>query len=217
MNRKHYVLTTTLLLLVINLFAQSPSKPFNKGNFKIDFGYARLMQDNSTFDYSDYRINAGYGLTEWCVAGVFSSFGTHHYYAAFGLGMLEDTLSNTDSDYYNGEVTECYFHYGLQVELHPLSAFLPSFYYADLYCRGEIGMRTVTEHFVPAYDGPLAQPVRNNFLYGGSIGLALNPSRHFGVFYELAFNNLNKMGIYTEDAMELKTKPIHRFGLNIRF
>ncbi|MBQ7551140.1 MAG: hypothetical protein IJT04_06405, partial [Bacteroidales bacterium] len=58
-------------------------------------------------------------------------------------------------------------------------------------------------------------PVRNSFLYGGSVGLAINPSKYFGVFYELAFDNLNKE--YKPKTDEIKTKALHRFGLNVRF
>ncbi len=61
-----------------------------------------------------------------------------------------------------------------------------------------------------------AERVHNSFLYGGSIGLAVNPSRYFGAFYELAYNNLNKEMI-DFFANEIRMKPIQRFGLNIRF
>jgi len=88
-------------------------------------------------------------------------------------------------------------------------------YFVDIYCRGELGMRTVTEQYKLDYDGPSAEPVRNSFLYGGSVGLAINPSKYFGIFYELTFDNLNKE--YKPKIGEIKTKAIHRFGLNVRF
>ena len=110
---------------------------------------------------------------------------------------------------------ERYYHYGLNAELHPLTFLLPNFYFIDIYCRGELGIRTVKEQYIPDYDGPSAEPVRSNFLYGGSVGVAVNPTKYFGIFYELACDNLNKE--YDPKTDEMKAKAIHRFGLNVRF
>lgn len=189
-------------------------KPFNKGNFKIDASYSRMMQKVPFSDYPDFRVGVGYGITNWCVVGVFGSFGTHE-----GFVQIGSTVQDADTTYnqvlFEGTQIERYYHYGIDAELHPLTLLLPNFYFVDIYCRGELGMRTVTEQYKPDYDGPSAEPVRNNFLYGGSIGLAINPSKYFGVFYELAFDNLNKE--YKPKTGEIKAKAFHRFGLNVRF
>ena len=191
-------------------------KPFNKGNFKIDASYSRMMQKVPISDYPDFRVGVGYGITNWCVVGVFGSFGTHESLMIIGGGTM---YNGTDTIYepllFDGKMIERYYHYGIDAELHPLTLLLPNFYFVDVYCRGELGMRTVTEQYKPDYDGPSAEPVRNSFLYGGSVGLAINPSKYFGVFYELAFDNLNKE--YKPKTDEIKTKAIHRFGLNVRF
>ena len=208
-----------LLLLSCTAFAQTnlpftSLKPFNKGNFKIDASYSRMMQKVPFSDYPDFRVGVGYGITNWCVVGVFGSFGTHE-----GFVQIGSTVQDADTTYnqvlFEGTQIERYYHYGIDAELHPLTLLLPNFYFVDIYCRGELGMRTVTEQYKPDYDGPSAEPVRNNFLYGGSIGLAINPSKYFGVFYELAFDNLNKE--YKPKTDEIKTKAIHRFGINVRF
>lgn len=215
---KKLVLLAALLLPVM-AYAQrdipfTSSKPFNKGNFKIDASYSQLMQKIPYSDYPDFRVGVGYGITNWCVVGVFGSFGTHE-----GFVQIGSTVQDADTTYnqvlFEGTQIERYYHYGIDAELHPLTLLLPNFYFVDIYCRGELGMRTVTEQYKPDYDGPSAEPVRNNFLYGGSIGLAINPSKYFGVFYELAFDNLNKE--YKPKTDEIKTKAIHRFGLNVRF
>lgn len=219
MNKSFYLLA--LLLLPCIAFAQTnlpftSLKPFNKGNFKIDASYSRMMQKVPISDYPDFRVGVGYGITNWCVVGVFGSFGTHESLMIIGGGTM---YNGTDTIYepllFDGKMIERYYHYGIDAELHPLTLLLPNFYFVDIYCRGELGMRTVTEQYKPDYDGPSAEPVRNNFLYGGSIGLAINPSKYFGVFYELAFDNLNKE--YKPKTDEIKTKAIHRFGLNVRF
>ena len=207
------------MLLCSIAFAQSnlpftSLKPFNKGNFKIDASYSRMMQKVPISDYPDFRVGVGYGITNWCVVGVFGSFGTHE-----GFVQIGSTVQDADTTYnqvlFEGTQIERYYHYGIDAELHPLTLLLPNFYFVDIYCRGELGIRTVKEQYIPDYDGPSAEPVRNSFLYGGSVGLAINPSKYFGVFYELAFDNLNKE--YKPKTDEIKTKAIHRFGLNVRF
>ena len=209
------------MLLCSMAFAQTnlpftSLKPFNKGNFKIDASYSRMMQKVPFSDYPDFRVGVGYGITNWCVVGVFGSFGTHESLMIIGGGTM---YNGTDTIYepllFDGKMIERYYHYGIDAELHPLTLLLPNFYFVDIYCRGELGMRTVTEQYKPDYDSPSAEPVRNNFLYGGSVGVAINPSKYFGVFYELAFDNLNKE--YKPKTDEIKTKAIHRFGLNVRF
>ena len=219
MRKSVYLLA--LLLLSCSAFAQTnlpftSLKPFNKGNFKIDASYSRMMQKVPFSDYPDFRVGVGYGITNWCVVGVFGSFGTHESLMIIGGGtMYNGTDTIYDPVVFDGNQIERYYHYGIDAELHPLTLLLPNFYFIDIYCRGELGMRTVTEQYKPDYDGPSAEPVRNNFLYGGSIGLAINPSKYFGVYYELAFDNLNKE--YKPKTDEIKAKAIHRFGLNVRF
>ena len=216
--RKNIFILAFMLLCSMG-FAQSnlpftSLKPFNKGNFKIDASYSRMMQKVPISDYPDFRVGVGYGITNWCVVGVFGSFGTHE-----GFVQIGSTVQDADTTYnqvlFEGTQIERYYHYGIDAELHPLTLLLPNFYFVDVYCRGELGMRTVTEQYKPAYDGPSAEPVRNSFLYGGSVGLAINPSKYFGVFYELAFDNLNKE--YKPKIGEIKAKAFHRFGINVRF
>ena len=215
---KKLVLLAALLLPVM-AYAQrdipfTSSKPFNKGNFKIDASYSQLMQKIPYSGYPDFRVGVGYGITNWCVVGVFGSFGTHE-----GFVQIGSTVQDADTTYnqvlFEGTQIERYYHYGIDAELHPLTLLLPNFYFVDVYCRGELGMRTVTEQYKPDYDGPSAEPVRNSFLYGGSVGLAINPSKYFGVFYELAFDNLNKE--YKPKIGEIKANAFHRFGINVRF
>ena len=219
MRKSIFILAFMLLCSIA--FAQSnlpftSLKPFNKGNFKIDASYSRMMQKVPFSDYPDFRVGVGYGITNWCVVGVFGSFGTHESRMTIGGGY---SIHGSDTIYdpvvFDGNQIERYYHYGIDAELHPLTLLLPNFYFVDVYCRGELGMRTVTEQYKPDYDGPSAEPVRNSFLYGGSVGLAINPSKYFGVFYELAFDNLNKE--YKPKTDEIKAKAIHRFGLNVRF
>ena len=214
------VFLLAFVLLPWMAFAQSMDESFNKGNFKIDLSYSNLMQMVFKQDnYPDFRVGVGYGLTDWCVAGVFGSFGFHNFnLSVSGEHLVGDSVVYVEQDAFDGKVTECYYHYGLTVELHPVAIWMPTFQWIDPYCRGELGFRTLKWHYQPSYNGSLAMPVSNELLYGGSVGIAINPSRNFGFFYEFAIDNLNKSVFYDAEGAEvLKTKPIHRFGLNVRF
>ena len=223
MKKRFYLLV--LLLLPCMAFAQTnlpftPLKPFNKGNFKIDMSYSHLMQKSLSFDYSHYRVDVGYGITNWCVVGVFGGFSTHENWVHVGGGY---SVQGTDTTYhpvvFDGTCVERYYHYGIDAELHPLSLLLPNYYFIDLYCRGELGLRTAAIHFIPNYQDPdftdITDQFYNDFLVGGGVGVAINPSKYFGIFYEYAYDNLNKK--YYPKTDETKAKAIHRFGLNVRF
>ena len=203
--RKHIYLLALLFLPCI-AFAQTnlpftSLKPFNKGNFKIDVSYSRLQQKHPSHDYPDFRVGVGYGITNWCVVGVFGSFGTHESFMTVGGGY---SVQGADTTYhpvvFDGTNIERYYHYGINAELHPLSLWLPNFYFIDMYCRGELGMRTIADRYIPDYQNPdlndITDRFYNDFLIGGSVGVAVNPSKYFGFFYEYAFDNLNKKGYY---------------------
>ena len=221
MRKQIYLLA--VLLLPCMAFAQSdiPStspKPFNKGNFKIDVSYSRLMQKYPSFDYPDFRVGVSYGIANWCVVGVFGSFGTIENWMQVGGGY---SIQGADTTYhpvvFDGTHIERYYHYGIDAELHPLSLLLPNFYFIDIYCRGELGMRTIADRYIPDYQAPdlndITDRFYNDFLIGGCVGVAVNPSRYFGLFYEYAYDNLNKEGYYDSQ----KPKSIHRWGFNVRF
>ena len=211
------------MLLCSMAFAQTnlpftSLKPFNKGNFKIDASYSRMMQKVPFSDYPDFRVGVGYGITNWCVVGAFGSFGTHESLMKIGGGTM---YNGTDTIYepllFDGKMIERYYHYGINAELHPLSFWLPNFYFIDIYCRGELGMRTIVDRYIPNHQDPdlndITNRFYNDFLIGGSVGVAVNPSRYFGLFYEYAFDNLNKEGYYDSQ----KPKSIHCWGFNVRF
>ena len=221
--RKHIYLLALLFLPCI-AFAQTnlpftSLKPFNKGNFKIDVSYSRLQQKHPSHDYPDFRVGVGYGITNWCVVGIFGSFGTHESFMTVGGGY---SVQGADTTYhpvvFDGTNIERYYHYGINAELHPLSLWLPNFYFIDIYCRGELGMRTIADRYIPDYQDPdlndITDRFYNDFLIGGSVGVAVNPSKYFGFFYEYAFDNLNKKGYYLD---ALKIQSIHRWGFNVRF
>ena len=97
--RKHIYLLALLFLPCI-AFAQTnlpftSLKPFNKGNFKIDVSYSRLQQKHPSHDYPDFRVGVGYGITNWCVVGIFGSFGTHESFILFRLSKSLEFSEST--------------------------------------------------------------------------------------------------------------------------
>ena len=183
---------------------------FAQHDLKIDLGYSQMMHKDCLWEYSVFRVGVGYEITDWCVVGVFGSYGGHQgsvrYFAPGSYEIVE----------YEGNMDERDYHYGVDVELHPLAAFFPNFHWVDPYCRGELGLRTITEQYTPQYEGYSSEPIHSDFLYGGSLGLAINPIKYIGVFYEYAFDNLNKTVVSNGSSYVYKTKPIHRFGINVR-
>ena len=154
MRKQIYLLA--VLLLPCMAFAQSDLpftslKPFNKGNFKIDVSYSRMMQKQiyASADYPDFRVDIGYGITNWCVVGVFGSYGSNKSFVITGGEIVQDdTVSYTNPVVWDEQIYR-YYHYGIDAELHPLSLLLPNFYFIDVYCRGELGMRTIADRYVP--------------------------------------------------------------------
>ena len=110
MRKSFYLLA--LLLLSCTAFAQSKMpftslKPFNKGNFKIDVSYSKLQQ----IHHPDIRVGVSYGITNWCLVGVFGSYGKNEGLIFVGGGW---TVQGTDSIYhpvvYEGKHIEHYYH-----------------------------------------------------------------------------------------------------------
>ena len=222
---KKSFLCFAFLLLSCMALAQSnlpltSLKPFNKGNFKIDMSYSRQMQRLPSFDYPNFRVGVGYGITNWCVVGIFGSYGFDKGFVITGGEIVQDdTVSYTNPVVWDEQIYR-YYHYGIDAELHPLSFWLPNFYFIDMYCRGELGMRTIADRYIPNYQDPdlndITNRFYNDFLIGCSVGVAINPSKYFGLFYEYAYNNLNKKTINYSTGTK-KTQPIHRWGFNVRF
>lgn len=199
-------LTLSLFLLVSNVL----------GQVKINIGYSKQVQkEMSQFDrgYPDFQVGVDYCLTNWCYAGVFVGYGLHRSYVSI-VGFIQEDGSQSEL-VFDGQVGVNYYHYGFGVELHPLSIWFPGFNFVDFYGRGELGGRTVTEKYRPEFtDTNYCEPLRSDFCYRGGLGVAVNPMRHVGIFYELVYDNLNK--IYRIEADEYLIKPIHRFGITVR-
>ncbi len=202
MNKRIYLLV--FLLLPCLAFAQSnlpftSLKPLNKGNIILNLGYERDTYN----DVSKFCLSAGYGFTDWCVAGIYTEYSTNTSMISIGGDDLHPYRNH-------------FVYYGLHNELHPIPLVLPGFYFIDVYSILRVGMHHQIciyeeDNLSPDYNTP---SINKPYIAGG-IGLAINPSKYFGFFYERTYSSL-KPNTFHENASN-KLRPYNRFGINIRF
>ena len=206
-------------------FAQSKlpttsSKLINKGSIILKVGYENQLQSDYRIEAPKLCLGAGYGFTDWCVAGLYVDYGRTFNSASLFVGGKNE----------QGEVITVYglnYHsnylcYGIHTSIHPITFFAPKFYYFDFYAVIRAGMH----HFIcgvesewgydPSHTRASGSLKNEAAIYvAGGAGVAINPSRYFGLVYELAFDNQNKK--YDPKTEGMRTTAIHRFGLNVRF
>ena len=205
------------MLLSGTAFAQSKLpftslKPFNKNNIVLNVGYEEQPASDLRGRAPKICMSAGYGFTDWCVAGLYADYGRDFSaYVAYRVG-----------DYW------CQYHsnylaYGIHGELHPIAPLLPGFYFLDVYALLRAGMHHYICDVVDEMGGndPFQEREMGSLknaaspYIAGGWGVAVNPSKYFGVFYERTYNTLSDY--YPITSISLKHHLYHRFGLNIRF
>lgn len=222
---RNYRCLFLLLMLSCTAFPQSKvlffsEKPFNKGFFVLSLGYEKQPENNVRSEAPKLCLDIGYGFTDWCVAGLYANYGRSFGYEATSVCNKNDAGQMVDV--YGMEYRSNYLEYGAQAKLHPLSPLLPGFYLIDVYALVRVGMHhylcsVLNEWGDDSFREWCPSELKNTGLpcVAGGCGVAVNPSKHFGLFYELAYNNIDKE--YNSAEGKMKAKSIHRFGLNIRF
>lgn len=174
-------------------------KPYNNENIIIRLGYERQPDDTPGNDLAKYCLSIGYGFTDWCEAGLYGCFGTKR-------SMI---LENNQLYAFRKH----FFMYGLHNEIHPISFFMPGFYFIDAYTIVRVGL----SHQIIKYEEDDLPPDYYYFNHNtctpylaGGFGIAVNPSRHFGLFYERTYTSLNTNN-------NKWRHEFNRFGINIRF
>ena len=94
MNKSFYLLA--LLLLPCMAFAQGKmhfisEKPINRGNITLNVGYEKQPRNNLRGEAPKICFNAGYGFTDWCVAGLYADFGRSFGYEATSVSGKDET------------------------------------------------------------------------------------------------------------------------------
>lgn len=201
--------------------SQASPKPFNKGKIVLNFGYEKQPGSGLRGEAPKTCFSAGYGFTDWCVAGLYANYGSDFMgYHAYSISGKDE--NGAPISLYWLEFNSNYLEYGTHAEFHPVNLMLPQFYFVDVYAIVRVGMH----HFIcdiiseTGYDevhetesGSLKNSA-TPYLVGGW-GVAINPSRYFGFFYERTHNTLTDF--YEVSTPSLKHHLYHRFGFNIRF
>lgn len=174
-------------------------KPFNKGNVAINLGYERHIPDAS-FGVPKGCLEIGYGFTDWCVAGLYAEYGTFENRVGLWSGSLHSYQQH-------------FIFYGAYNKCHPVSLLLPNFYFFDLYSVLRFGLyhsiAVFEEDDINPTDYLLHYNTCEPYLAGGW-GVAINPSKYFGVFYERTYTSIKIQG-------DKNPHLYHRFGFNVRF
>ncbi|MBR3698225.1 MAG: hypothetical protein IKM85_01745 [Bacteroidales bacterium] len=152
--------------------------------------YGKQYDQNLDLNYPCVGLEGNYHFTPWVNAGVFVNGGKYNYHMSDGE--------------FSGYVRDLFWKYGIDCEFHPIPLVFPNFKTVDIYLDGYLGAFTFTSGY---------WPTRYKFLYGVGIGAVVNLSRHFGLFYERDYDNVN---VAFQDNREI-VKAMNRFGINIRF
>ena len=186
-----------LALLLVNsmLFPQNNHNNFTPWCIKPYYGkqYDKELDHN----YSCIGLEAFFFLSQSINVGAFVNGGTFKY----SMTVYEDN----NFILYDGECRDLFWKYGINSEFHPIPLLFPNFRIIDVYLDGHIGLFIFTSDY---------WPTKYKFLYGMGIGLALNLSKHFGLFYERNYDNVNTT---LQKNNKEKIKAMNRFGLNFHF
>ena len=202
------------MLLTSFGFAQSKmpftsSKPFNKGNIFINLGYEKQPASCQRGEAPKICFSECYGFTDWCMAGIYADYGKGNSFYGVGNSYWCQYRNN-------------YIAYGIQAKMHPITLLLPGFYFLDAYILLRAGMHHyicsfISEEGVDPFQESVSGSLKNDIspYISGGWGIAINPWKYFGIFYERTYNTLNDY--YEESANSLKHHLYHRFGINVRF
>lgn len=174
------------ILIGVSVYAQkSESKldyPYIGNQFSIDLSILKTFENSSSHHLLNSTlcpsIGIHYGLNDWLEIGASST-------------LRKMNISNRVIFF------QCHT---AEAKAHLLPAIIkPSFYIIDVYATAQVGLSHYPNGGIEAI-----RPV-TNFCWGGNVGLAFNPSRHFGLFGEYGYISADHFKNYS------------RFGLNIRF
>ena len=200
----NYIILLKIFFLVICTVENLGAQPAEFGNKAMRFPYIKnqmavTLAYNKTqlipmtppfevFEGIVRGINVGtlYAINGWLECGIAVDFNICNRLNIQFLGYDKPIVS------YMSVYQTCI---GQQAKAHLLSVFWEDFSFLDLYLSETIGMSCV---FVPYW-----VKAKFGFLAQGGAGVGINPSRHFGFFFEYGLNN--RRNKYT------------LLGLNIRF
>ncbi len=186
-----------LALLLVNSMLFPQNNHNNLTPWCIKPYYGKQYDKELDHNYSCIGLEAFFFLSQSINVGAFVNGGTFKYSMTF--------YEDNNFILYNGECRDLFWKYGINSEFHPIPLLFPNFRIIDVYLDGHIGLFIFTSDY---------WPTKYKFLYGMGIGLALNLSKHFGLFYERNYDNVNTT---LQKNNKKKIKAMNRFGLNFHF
>ena len=186
-----------LALLLVNSMLFSQNNHNNLTPWCIKPYYGKQYDKELDHNYSCIGLEAFFFLSQSINVGAFVNGGTFKYSMTF--------YEDNNFILYDGECRDLFWKYGINSEFHPIPLLFPNFRIIDVYLDGHIGLFIFTSDY---------WPTKYKFLYGMGIGLALNLSKHFGLFYERNYDNVNTT---LQKNNKEKIKAMNRFGLNFHF
>lgn len=186
-----------LALLLVNSLLFPQNNHNNLTPWCIKPYYGKQYDKELDHNYSCIGLEAFFFLSQSINVGAFVNGGTFKYSMTF--------YEDNNFILYDGECRDLFWKYGINSEFHPIPLLFPNFRIIDVYLDGHIGLFIFTSDY---------WPTKYKFLYGMGIGLALNLSKHFGLFYERNYDNVNTT---LQKNNKEKIKAMNRFGLNFHF
>jgi hypothetical protein len=186
-----------LALLLVNSMLFPQNNHNNLTPWCIKPYYGKQYDKELDHNYSCIGLEAFFFLSQSINVGAFVNGGTFKYSMTF--------YEDNNFILYDGECRDLFWKYGINSEFHPIPLLFPNFRIIDVYLDGHIGLFIFTSDY---------WPTKYKFLYGMGIGLALNLSKHFGLFYERNYDNVNTT---LQKNNKEKIKAMNRFGLNFHF
>lgn len=158
-------------------------RPFLRNQFSVNLAVLKSSVTSGSSLWSDLpfcpSLGLHYGLNDWLEVGASAT-------------IRKKNLMEDKSIFY-----QCY---AAEAKAHLLPAIIrPSFYIVDVYATAQIGLA----HYPIGVMEGLSSVTK--FCWGANAGVAINPSRHFGIFGEYGYNSADYF------------KNYWRFGLNVRF
>ena len=158
--------------------------------------YGKQYDKELDHNYSCIGLEAFFFLSQSINVGAFVNGGTFKYSMTF--------YEDNNFILYDGECRDLFWKYGINSEFHPIPLLFPNFRIIDVYLEGYMGAFSYISDYWPS---------KYLFLYGMGIGMAVNFSKHFGLFYECDYDNVNTK----YQGNKEKARAMNRFGLIIRF
>ena len=174
--QKKIILPGIILLINLISFSGISQNSYIKNRISIKSGYGRILDPyNFEYDKTSYFQIAGlYGLLDWLETGIYT-----------GYSSIETMYLNPSSSFTMREVKATNnLSYGISVNFHLLPFLIEDKDFRfDFYLTGKLGgTYLLNDEYYRPEKGHRTE-------YGGGIGAAFYPGKHWGIYGEYSLGN----------------------------